>query len=46
MENYICSVLEICDSKTVALPPSLDRSQNGLWYFPKTIVTKLNYGMQ
>ena len=38
------NVLEICDCKTVALP-SEDGSQNGLWYFPNTVVTKLNYGM-
>ena len=45
MYGKLYSVLEICDSKTVALP-SLDLSQNGLWHFPKTVVTKLNYGMR
>ena len=44
MYGKLYSVLEICDSKTVALP-SLDRSQNGLWYFPKTVVMKLDKGV-
>ena len=43
MYGKLYSVLEICDSKTVALP-SLDLSQNGLWYFPKTVVMKLEKG--
>ena len=38
------NVLEIFDSKTVALP-SPDGSQNGLWYFPKTVVMKLEKGV-
>ena len=38
------NVLEIFDSKTVALP-SPDGSQNGLWYFPKTVVMKLDKGV-
>ena len=38
------TILEIFDSKTVALP-SPDGSQNGLWYFPKTVVMKLDKGV-
>ena len=38
MYGKLYSVLEICESKTVALP-SLDHS-------PKTVVTKLNHGMR
>ena len=32
-------ILEVWDSKTIALP-SPDGSQDGKWYFPKSLVTK------
>ena len=33
-------ILEVTDQKTVALP-SPDGSQDGKWYFPKSVVTRL-----
>ena len=35
------SILETTDGRTVALP-SPDGSQDGKWYFPKSVVTKID----